>query len=100
MASVKTISPERDREKEQTAFQQLVRKPKYEPDVVLDWNAATFKKRRAVAPLANRSHGRRHERFRTTYRLDALNVSVRANHSVQSYCAFNPLLFGFDRIKR
>src|SRR5580693_3158456 len=74
MASVKTISPERDREKEQTAFQQLVRKAKYKPDVVLDRNAATFKKRRAVAPFANSGHGGCHEWFRTTHRLDALDV--------------------------
>jgi hypothetical protein len=49
---------------------------------------------------ANSNYGRRDKRFRTTHRLDTLNGPVGANHGVQPHCALNPLLFGFDWVRR
>jgi hypothetical protein len=66
----------------------------------MDRNATAFEKRRSVAPLTNGSYGRRDKGFRAAHRLDALDVPVGANHSMQSHRAFNSLLFGFNWVSR
>jgi hypothetical protein len=66
----------------------------------MDRNATAFEQRWSVAPLANGSYGRRDKWFRAAHRLDALDVPVSANHSMQSHRAFNSLLFGFDGVGR
>jgi hypothetical protein len=78
----------------------LVRESKHEPNIVMDRDAAALEQRRSVAPLANGSYGRRDKWFRAAHRLDALDVPVSSNHSVQSDGAFNPLLLGFDGVRR
>ena len=78
----------------------LVRESKDEPDIVMDRNATALEQRWSVAPLANGSDRRRDEWFRAAHRLDALDVPVSANHSMQLHRAFNSLLFGFGGVGR